>query len=493
MTETESGQVVLVEAEAGLGKTRLLRELRTAAHAAALPVLSARGSALETTYVFGVARQLLERAAREWTGADPALTETVRRVLDPTAGSSQSSMGTDGEVARLHGLYWLTADVARKPTVVIVDDAQWCDLESLRFLGYLQRRLDDLPVLLVLGVRTGEGDLVDALATVVHDPEVPVLRLAPLSAAGVADLLASLLGGAPSAPAVAAATEVSSGNPLLVTVLARSLAREGVDPATVSAELVARLGGEAVQRQLRSQLDRLGAPARSLAEAAAALGGEAELAVASELAGLSPLTSAEAAGELATWGFADVEGGPSGRLRFRHAIVADAVLSLLPVAPRQQLRRHGADVLEQHGGTPESVAALVLAVSPGLDPQAARRLTTAADEAVRRGAPASAVAFLERALAESWRQRSGTRCCFGPARWPSTQTSTPPPGSSKRQPQVRWPPKIRSRGPTWARRTDTCATRTAPSTPCSTRSGWCLPATRSAATNWRRLCWWRPW
>ena len=237
-------------------------------------------------------------------------------------------MGTDGEVARLHGLYWLTADVARKPTVVIVDDAQWCDLESLRFLGYLQRRLDDLPVLLVLGVRTGEGDLVDALATVVHDPEVPVLRLAPLSAAGVADLLASLLGGAPSAPAVAAATEVSSGNPLLVTVLARSLAREGVDPATVSAELVARLGGEAVQRQLRSQLDRLGAPApipgrgrrgpRRRSRAGGGLG----------LAGLSPLTSAEAAGELATWGFADVEGGPSGRLRFRHAIVADAVLSL---------------------------------------------------------------------------------------------------------------------------------------------------------------------
>ena len=89
VTETGSGQVVLVEAEAGLGKTRLLRELRTAAHAAAVPVLSARGSALETTYVFGVARQLLERAAREWTGADPALTETVRRVLDPTAGSSR--------------------------------------------------------------------------------------------------------------------------------------------------------------------------------------------------------------------------------------------------------------------------------------------------------------------------------------------------------------------------------------------------------------------
>ena len=400
MTETGSGQVVLVEADAGLGKTRLLRELRTAAKAAALPVLSARGSAHEATYVFGIARQLLERAAREWTGADPALTETVRRVLDPTAGSTESSLGTDGEVARLHSLYWLAADVASEPTVVIVDDAQWCDLESLRFLGYLQRRLDDLPVLLVLGVRTGEGDLVDALATVAHDPEVTVLRPAPLSTAGVAALLAWLLGGASSEPAVAAATEVSAGNPFLLTVLARSLARESVAPPTVSAELVARLGGEAVQRQLRSQLDRLGPSARALAEAAAAVGGDAELAVVSELAGLAPITAAEAASELATWGFADVHGGASGRLRFRHAIVADAVLGLLPERSRQELRRRGADVLEQHGGPVESVAALVLTVSPGVDPQAARRLTTAADEAVRRGAPASAVAFLERALAE---------------------------------------------------------------------------------------------
>ena len=400
MTETGSGQVVLVEAEAGMGKTRLLRELRTAAREAAMPVLSARGSALETTYVFGVARQLLERAAREWTDADPALAETVRRVLDPTAGGTESSVGPDGEVARLHGLYWLTADVAREPTVVIVDDAQWCDLESLRFLGYLQRRLDDLPLLLVLGVRSGEGDLVDALATLAHDPEVTVLRPAPLSTTGVAALLASLLGGAVGEPAVAAAAEVSAGNPFLLTVLARSLAREGVDPATLPADLVARLGGEAVQRQLRSQLDRLGSSARALAEAAAAVGGEAELAVVAELAELSPLTAAEAAGELSAWGFADVEGGPSGRLRFRHAIVADAVLSLLPEAPRQELRRRGADVLEAHGSPPESVAALVLNVSPGLDPQAARRLTAAADEAVRRGAPASAVAFLERALAE---------------------------------------------------------------------------------------------
>jgi DNA-binding CsgD family transcriptional regulator len=348
-----------------------------------------------------VVRQLLERPARDRSGTDSALTETVRRVLDPTTSAASEADGdADGEVARLHGLFWLTADVATEPTLVVVDDAQWCDIESLRFLGYLQRRLDDLPVLLVLAVRSGEGDLADALSTMTHDPEITVLRPAPLSGDGVARLLATLLGGPVPDPVAATAADVTAGNPFLLTVLARSLAREGLDPGSASTETVARLGGEAVQRQLRTQLERLAPGARALAAAGAALGGDADLAVVAKVAELEPVAAAEAAGELATWGFADLEGGPSGRLRFRHAMVVDAMLSLLPERPRQELRRRGADVLEQHGGPPEHVAALVLATSPGLDSAAAGRLTAAADDALRRGAPGSALAYLERALAE---------------------------------------------------------------------------------------------
>ena len=56
----------------------------------------------------------------------------------------------DTAFAALHGLYWLTVNLADAgPLVLTVDDAHWADPPSLRFLGYLSRRLDGMPVLLV--------------------------------------------------------------------------------------------------------------------------------------------------------------------------------------------------------------------------------------------------------------------------------------------------------------------------------------------------------
>ena len=65
----------------------------------------------------------------------------------------------------LHGLYWLTADIAqRAPLLLAIDDLQWADPPSQRFLAYLARRLGDLRVLLAVtvagatvGDRTGQG------------------------------------------------------------------------------------------------------------------------------------------------------------------------------------------------------------------------------------------------------------------------------------------------------------------------------------------------
>ena len=54
----------------------------------------------------------------------------------------------------LHGLYWLAANFAsRTPTLVVVDDVHWADEPSLRWLLYLARRLEGLPLLLLVGTR----------------------------------------------------------------------------------------------------------------------------------------------------------------------------------------------------------------------------------------------------------------------------------------------------------------------------------------------------
>ena len=76
-------------------------------------------------------------------------------------GTADASGDAGGDVsfAVLHGLYWLTVNLsAERPLLLAVDDLQWCDHPSLRFLAYLARRLDGLPVLVACGVRSSEPE-----------------------------------------------------------------------------------------------------------------------------------------------------------------------------------------------------------------------------------------------------------------------------------------------------------------------------------------------
>ena len=88
----------------------------------------------------------------------------------------------DVSFGALHGLYWLSANLAtRRPLLLAVDDAQWADDASVRFLGVLARRLDGLPVVVLLAQRPAP----ELLAELVADPETDHLRIQPLSPAAV--------------------------------------------------------------------------------------------------------------------------------------------------------------------------------------------------------------------------------------------------------------------------------------------------------------------
>src|SRR5438105_12819310 len=156
--QSGDGRLVVVEGSAGIGKTRLLAEARALAVAAEFEVLTARGGELEGQFAFGIVRQLFEAAL---AGADPELRAELlagaaglSASLFASAPTTASGEGAESSFAMLHGLYWLAANFAsRRPTLLVVDDLHWADEPSLRWLAYLARRIEGLPLLLLAGTR----------------------------------------------------------------------------------------------------------------------------------------------------------------------------------------------------------------------------------------------------------------------------------------------------------------------------------------------------
>jgi predicted ATPase len=99
--------------------------------------------------------------------------------------------------------------------VILVDDLSWADDSSLRFLAYLAERLDDLPVALVVAIRSGvpgtESQLVGHLWDVATAPPI---RPAELTANAVEELLTELLPGHDVDASLAGAVVRQTGKPL---------------------------------------------------------------------------------------------------------------------------------------------------------------------------------------------------------------------------------------------------------------------------------------
>src|SRR4051794_5244821 len=130
--------MLLVEGPAGIGKSRLLAEVRRQAPELGAFVLTARGSELEREFPFGGVRQLFEvtlAAPAEREAALAGAAAGAASVLDtPAAGDVEA----EGSFAALHGLYWLALNLAaRRFLVVLIDDLHWLDLPAPRLLALL--------------------------------------------------------------------------------------------------------------------------------------------------------------------------------------------------------------------------------------------------------------------------------------------------------------------------------------------------------------------
>jgi len=394
-----SGGALVFEGQAGLGKSSLLAATRAAA-GSELRVLSALGGELERELPFGIVRQLLEPAVAGYEEKErEALFAGAAGLARPVLFAPDPESGTAASFASLHGLYWLTSNLAEaQPLLLTVDDAHLADLPSLRWLIYLARRLTGMPLALVLGARTeAPGPVRDLLDELFVIPEVAVLQPAGLSEGAIGILVAQRLGAEPDPAFVAACREATGGNPFLLLELLAELKRREIPPTRENAGLTEQLSSQGVDRAVRARLRQLPEPCATLARAVAVLGDPVEPTLAADLAGLEFQEASAAAEALAEAMIL----GHGRQLEFVHPLVRSSIYFELSAEERARHHEQAARVLAKRGATVDRIAAHLLATNPRGDTETVRTLREAAASARNRGAPEAAVTYLERALAES--------------------------------------------------------------------------------------------
>src|SRR5215217_954164 len=357
------GSVVAIEGPAGIGKSSLVAACLELARKREMYVIQVRATELERSYPYGIVRQTadsvaLDKSQEERAALFTGAAKLALPILDP--GAPEELDNPELMYQRLHGLYWVTANLAReRPLLISIDDAQWADEASMAAERFLSLRIADLPMVLLLGVRSMDvGQLAVPLAEILADPATISVRPGPLSPEGAQRRIEALLGS--SDPAFAAACHhATGGNPFLLEQLVGEVRAEGIEPTAASADRVS----------LRDVATLADVPEDGAAEALSEL----------ERAGL-------------------VTGSP--RLRFTHPILRASIEDDMPVIERSRAHELAARMLADRDADPVAVAAHLLVSEPGQGEWAIAALRAAARRAEALGDPAGAVRYLERALAE---------------------------------------------------------------------------------------------
>ena len=335
------GQVVQVSGEAGIGKSRLVRELAAGLDPAAQEILELRcrdGHAASALHP--VAEHFRWRTAERGGGAEALLAHAGVPVAEAAPVVSALLAGTDGagrtpealvrRVVEVVAAYVL-APAERGPVLVVVEDLHWADPSTLELIRDLADAVADARVLLVVTLRPG---LRVPWGPSSHLSQIPLGRCSPAEAEAIAGHTVS----APLAPeAMRAVVERGGGVPLFVEELAR--AAECGDAAGLPASL---------QDLLMSRLERLTPVAREVARLGATIGQEFGHTL---LAAASPLPAAElerALAELTAGELLRRRGRPPMiRYAFRHALLGEAAGESAPDASRRAMHLQVATAMER--------------------------------------------------------------------------------------------------------------------------------------------------
>lgn len=265
--------LVLVSGEPGIGKSRLAQELGRRVRVEGHVMASARAYEAAGRLPWGPVIDLLRSDALR-SHIDTLGTvwraELTRLLPELVAASPPPAPSRSGDLAQRHRLFDAVsrAIVGDRPRLLIIDDLQWCDAETIELIGFVVRSAPTAPVLVVGTVRSEEipehhplVGLIDALA---HDKAVTSVPLDPLDEATTATLAARLRNAEEIDPElVARLWAETEGNPLFVIEALRAGVSASGSQAALTPTMRAVLG---------ARLGQLPDGARRLAEVAAVVG-----------------------------------------------------------------------------------------------------------------------------------------------------------------------------------------------------------------------------
>ena len=437
---TGRGQAALILGEPGVGKSRLLAELRTANVAAAdaglrwaearsvsyggdipfgllsdvvlaclgLPRSASPGSMLETLPT-RLGRLNGERLMQQL----PALAHLLSLPIPDAAAAELSPLGPEAlrerYIAAIEVL--LRSLAADRPRAIVADDIHWADASSIDVLSRLLPLVDELPLLLVLAGRPDRGTagwrLVEAARAVLGEG-LTEIALAPLDEADSRALVANLL-EVESLPSRLRdfIVERADGNPFFVEEVIRMMIERGWvvlrDGRWVGSDTIASAEvPPTLQGLLTARIDRLPDESRRILRLAAVIGRDVPVRLLETVVGdarvaARALGQAEAAGLLR---IASVN--PEPVFRFRHVLVQEAAYESLLKADRRRLHRQVGEAIEAGGPDRREELAPILGLHferAGEAERAVEYLLLAGRAAYRRFAVREARDLLDRAAA----------------------------------------------------------------------------------------------
>ncbi len=429
------GGVVLVEGEAGIGKTRLLQDFAEHSESRSFRIFTGAGSAIETSTPYLVWRTVLadildlanvpdnagakRRHVLRWFRSNdlplesaPLLNDVMGMELPEPAGVSPWTDALRADAVRELVVDVVAAGVGRDPAVIILEDGHHFDTASWSAISAVQDRIST--IVIAVGLRGISGE------TTAPVPDAVRIVLDKLDADDTFTLVEQRLRVTRlPAPLREVITERTGGHPLFSEELAISLRDSGIIVVedgecrlTASPSELANLAiPETVQGVVTSRIDRMSPAAQTLIKIASVVGAQFNENL---LLQIHPTEKDsrilhESMVELEQRSFVMLEGPGEGSYVFKHAVIRDVAYEALPYAQRRRLHRAVAVSLETmaQAGSVRDAPLLghhwLQAAGDGSDDEEALRrakehLTEAGRIALRQGAFAEGETFLRDAL-----------------------------------------------------------------------------------------------